>query len=311
MMKFIREHRTASTIILVLLLLFLLVGIVFGRYIKNIVNEYILETKAFYFNSSILNVNGKNFSITNWDGVNSYPITIDLNNRKSDSRYTTTDIAYDIFVSCPSTVTCTLSKNNGVLHPEDTMDSYTITVTPLQNFYEGDTVVVNTGVTSNAPYQKTMTATYTIGVEKSDFSYDIVDSVNSKYLTINFTNSISYYQVEQAFGTYQVGDQVSLDDYNALSPTDQAKCFSAIVTVEYNPTILMVDMTDRLYLSRLSTDYQELTIGGHQYVSKFSFKVNASSSNSIIFYKDDITQNYTYPIVNNNSIITVTVNLAN
>ena len=98
MMKFIREHRTASTIILVLLLLFLLVGIVFGRYIKNIVNEYILETKAFYFNSSILNVNGKNFSITNWDGVNSYPITIDLNNRKSDSRYTTTDIAYDILL---------------------------------------------------------------------------------------------------------------------------------------------------------------------------------------------------------------------
>ena len=54
MMKFIREHRTASMIILVLLMIFFFTTIVFGRYIKNIINEYILETKAFYFYSSIL-----------------------------------------------------------------------------------------------------------------------------------------------------------------------------------------------------------------------------------------------------------------
>lgn len=311
MMKFIREHRIASMIILVLLLVFFLATVVFGRYIKNIVNEFILETKAFYFNSSILAVNGKNFSITNWDGVNSYPLTIDLNNRKSDTRYTTTDIDYDIYVSCPSTVTCTLSDTEGVLHPEDTSDTYTITVTPLQNFYEGDTVVVNTWVVSSSPYVKTMSATYTIGVEKSDFSYEIVDSVNSKYLLINFTNAVSYYEVEQAFGNYSQGDQVSLDDYNNLSDTDKAKCFSAIVTVQYDPTILFVDMTDKLFLSRLNTNYEEQTIGGFQYVKKFSFKVNASSSNSILFYKNDVTQNYTYPVVNNSSIITVSVISAN
>ena len=311
MMKFIREHRIASMIILVLLLVFFLATVVFGRYIKNIVNEFILETKAFYFNSSILAVNGKNFSITNWDGVNSYPLTIDLNNRKSDTRYTTTDIDYDIYVSCPSTVTCTLSDTEGILHPEDTSDTYTITVTPLQNFYEGDTVVVNTWVVSSSPYVKTMSATYTIGVEKSDFSYEIVDSVNSKYLLINFTNAVSYYEVEQAFGNYSQGDQVSLDDYNNLSDTDKAKCFSAIVTVQYDPTILFVDMTDKLFLSRLNTNYEEQTIGGFQYVKKFSFKVNASSSNSILFYKNDVTQNYTYPVVNNSSIITVSVISAN
>ena len=311
MMKFIREHRTASMIILVLLMIFFFTTIVFGRYIKNIINEYILETKAFYFYSSILDVNGKNLSITNWDGVNSYSLTIDLNNRKSNRRYTTSDIAYNIYVTCPNTVACTLNKTSGVLHPEDSMDNYTITVTPLQNFYEGDTVVVQTSVTSSSPYQKTMMATYTIGVEKSDFSYEIVDSVNSKYLMINFTNAITYYQVEQAFGDYAVGDQVSLDEYSELSPTDQAKCFSAIVTVEYDPHILFVDMTDRLFLSRLSTNYEETTISGYQYVSKFSFKLNATSSNSILFYKNDITANYTYPIVNSTSIISVSVNSAN
>ena len=60
------------------------------------INHYLLETKGFYFNSSILNVNGKNYLINNWDGVNNYPLTIDLNNRKSSLKKTDVDIAYEI-----------------------------------------------------------------------------------------------------------------------------------------------------------------------------------------------------------------------
>ena len=311
MMKFIREHKFPSIVVLCFLFIFLFIGIVFGRYIHNILDNYILETKAFYFNSSILSVNGKNYSLTNWDGVNTYPLTIDLNNRKNDQRYTKADIAYQISYNCPSTVTCTLSKTEGIIRSTDTSDTYQLLVTPNQNFHEGDTVTVSTSVTSTSPYQKTMSATYTIGVEQSDFSYDIVDSVNSKFLTINFINSIPYYQVSEAFGNYSAGDYVSLDDYNQLTAAQKDKCFSAIVTVEYDPHILLVDMTNELYLNHLSTNYLETTINGFQYVSKFSFKVNASSSNSIIFYKDDITQNYTYPIVNNTSIINVSVIKAN
>ena len=310
-MKLLRENRLFSGIMLALLILFLSVTLVYGRYIKNILNEFILETQAFYFNSSILGINGKNYSIMNWDGVNSYTLTVDLNNRKNEDRYTKTDITYQVTVTCPDTVTCTLSKSEGIIHPEDTSDSYVVTVTPKKNFYEGDTVSVTTSVSSLTPYEKTMSATYTIGVEKSDFSYDIEDSVSSKYLTINFTNAISYYEVSEAFGSYAVGDQVSLEDYSLLSDADKNKCFSAIVTVEFDPHILFVDMTSSFYLNRLSSNYQEQTINGYQYVSKFSFKVNAGSNSSIIFYKDDITKDYTYPLVNDTSIIHVSVNKAN
>lgn len=310
-MKYIRKHKKKSIIILVVLVMILSIGLVFGRYIHNILNQYILETKGFYFNSSILNVNGKNFVINNWDGVNSYTLTIDLNNRKNAERYTKTDIAYDIDVNCPNTVTCTLSKSSGIIRPNDETDSYQIVVTPRQNFYEGDTVRVETSVTSSSPYEKTMSAAYTIGVEKSDFSYEIEDSANAKFLIIRFLNSISYYEVEEAFGDYDVGDQVSLDDYSDLTDSEKSKCFSAKVTVTFDPHDLFVDMTNDLFLHRLNTNYQEQTINGHQYVSRFSFKVNASSSSEIMFYKDDITQNYTYPIVNPTSIIQVSVNKAN
>ena len=310
-MDFIRKHRTVSIIVLCVLVVILFISVAFGRYIKNIINDYILETKGFYFNSSILSTNGKNYLINNWDGVNSYTLTVDLNNRKNDERYTDTDILYDISVNCPSSVVCTPSKTNGILHPTDTTDNYQVIVTPQQNFYEGDTVVVTTSVTSSSPYVKTMSATYTIGVEKSDFSYDIEDSVGSKFITLNLTNSISYYEVSEAFGDYEAGSQISLDEYNKLTDSEKNHCFSAIITVEYDPNLLLVDMTNDLYLNKLSTNFEEIPIDGYQYVKKFSFKVNASSNNSIIFYKMDVNQNYTYPIVNDSSIVTVSVNKAN
>ena len=310
-MKFIRKHKKMSIIVLSSLIVFVLIATVFGRYIHNIIQNYILETKNFYFNSSILNINGKNYSIMNWDGVNSYTLTIDLNNYKTDEIYTTSDIVYTVQVSCPNTVVCTLSKNGGVIHPEDSTDSYQITVTPIQSFGENDSVTLTTSVESSTPYHKQMSATYTIGVERSDFSYEIVDAPNQKFLTINFTNAVSFYEVSEAFGDYAVGDFVSVDDYTHLSATDQAKCYSAIVSIRYDPRDLFVDMSNKYYINRLNSNYYEETIDGNQWVSGFSFKVNASSSSAINFYKDDITQNYTYPIVNDTSVIQVSVQLAN
>ncbi len=306
-MNFVRKHKTLSVIVLIASSVFLMVSLAYGRYIKNIINNYLLETKSFYFNSSVLGINGKNYSIVNWDGVNSYPLTIDVNNHKNDLRHTDVDIPYTIYKNCPATVECTLSKTEGIIYKDDEFDSYILTVTPLVNFHEGDTVTVTTSVESTSPYHKTMSATYTIGVERSDFSYNIEDHVNDKFLTLNLINSIPYYQVQEAFGDYSVNDHVSLDEYSQLTDIEKNKCFSAIVTVEYDPHDLLVDMTSSLYLKRLNTNYQEITIGGFQYVKKFSFKVNASSSNAIIFYKDDVTENYTYPIVNDTSAITVSV----
>lgn len=310
-MKFFHEHKKISVCIICTIILLLAISTTFSKYIKNFINNVILETKAFYFNSSVLSVNGKNYSIANWDGVNSYTLTIDLNNRKNEERHTTTDIFYDIDFDCPSSVQCTISKRSGIIRESDTGDTYQIVVSPIGSFDEGETVTISTSVTSSVPYRKTMSANYTIGVSKSDFGYEIVDNVNDKFFNITFTNSIPYYEVSEAFGTYKVGDKVSLDEYNNFNDSQRSKCFSAIVTVEFNPRDIFLDMTNDSYLHRLSSDYEEVTIDGYKWVSKFSFKINASSSNTILFYKDDVKKNYTYPIVNSSSIIKVSVKLAN
>ena len=58
-MNFIRKHKTISIIVMVFLSIFVVLSFTAGRYIKNIINSYILETKAFYFNSTVLGVMAK------------------------------------------------------------------------------------------------------------------------------------------------------------------------------------------------------------------------------------------------------------
>ena len=62
-------------------------------------------------------------------------------------------------------------------------------------------------------------------------------------------------------------------------------------------------MTSDAYQEAVNMTTQ--VINGYNYVNSVSFKIDALSSKMIKFYKLDTTQNYTYPIINNNSIIQV------
>ena len=180
-MKFIREHKKVSIFVAVFLALFVVLSVTYAKYIYNIIDEYILETKAFYFNSSVMSVNNKTYNVNNWDGVSSYFLTVDVNSKKNEVKSTTADIDYSVEVICPENIRCELSKSHGVIYEENKTDSFQLTVVPLTNFYEGDEVKVQLKATSNSPYKKTLEATYIIGVLKSNFSYSIIDSPNSLY----------------------------------------------------------------------------------------------------------------------------------
>lgn len=309
-MDFVRKHKKLSIIILFIAIFLLFFGTTFARYIYNVIHNHILESREFYFNSTVLDMNGRQYRINNWDGVNNYVLTIDVNNQKNTLTNTKSDISYDIEVSCPENVECRLSKTEGIIYQEAGTDSYQITVIPQEEFYEGDEVEVTTTATSTSPYVKSLSATYFIGIETSNFTYNIEDAVNNKFITLNLTNSLTYYKVETAFGNYQEGDRLSQEEYQQLTPEEQENCFSAKVTVSFSPKELYLDMTNSNYLNRISNSEQTEKIDNFNYVNKFSFKMNASSSEKVLFYKADPTKNYTYPITNANSIVTVTVETA-
>ena len=309
-MEFIRKHKRLSILILIIAILLLFFGTTFARYIYNAIHNYILESNEFYFNSTVLDMNGRQYKINNWDGVNDYVLTIDVNNKKNSLKATSSDIAYDIEVSCPSSVECRLNKTEGIIYESSGTDSYQIIVIPKEEFHEGDEIDVTTTATSKSPYVKVLSATYTIGIETTNFTYNIEDNTDNKYLTLNLTNSVTYYRVEKAFGSYTEGERISPEEYQKLTEEEKENCFSAKVTVSFSPREIYLDMTNINYLHRIENSEKKEQIDGFDYINEFTFKMDASSSEKIMFYKSDPEKNYTYPIVNNTPIVTVTVETA-
>ena len=158
--------------------------------------------------------------------------------------------------------------------------------------------------TATEPYTKTLSGTFALVVGHYGLSYEIDDSINSPYLNIRITNTLDYYVVRQAFGNYTVGTQLDVDTYLDLSDTNKEKCASSIITLAFDPTEILLDMTSEEYQNALSVNTE--TINGYEYINSISFKIDAMSSNQIKFYKVDVSENYTYPNNNDSSIITVT-----
>lgn len=296
--------------LLILSLISALILIIFlhsslARYIYSGIHNFILESQGFYFSSTVLNMNNPTYRIYNWDGVNNYSLNIDVNSKKNEKLWTLSDIDYSINVSCSKKVSCTASKQESIIYQTAKADSFVVTVIPQQQIEKGETIEVTITASSKTPYEKEIKATYLIGVETANFSYSIEDSVGSKYLTLKLENSVSFYEVLTAFSNHGVGDIISLDEYNSLTPEDKAKCFSARVDLTYNSNDIYLDMTDDTYLNAINGTIKTKQYNNYTYVSGHSFYVGANSNTEIIFYKRDITKDYTYPIVNNTSIIDV------
>lgn len=68
-----------------------------------------------------------------------------------------------------------------------------------------------------------------------------------------------------------------------MNTENQNKCASAIITLEFEPSIVPLDMTTSAYLKAIS--YETKVIGEYDYINKFSFKLDALSSEVVIFYK--------------------------
>jgi len=285
-------------IVVIVITIFAVSKTTLGRYIYNSFNNHILESQNFYFNSSILTPTSNTYSISNWDGVNSYILTIDVNGKKNELISTDIDIKYDIDIICPETVSCTLNKEKGIIDKTLKTDNYIITITPLKNFYAGDFITLTTSATSIYPYTKKLSATYIISVENYGFSYEIKDEVGSKYLTLELTNSKPYYEVKESFLDYSVGDYISLSEYEKLTNEQKQKCVSKRVTVSFDPNELMFDMTDDIYIN--NNTYTTRNINGYDYIDSISFNILANYNEKILLYKKDINKSYD---INNSSIV--------
>ena len=348
--KTMRKYRRLSrpwqiAVGVILIVLLAIPTFSFSRYVYSIVKDYINMTSTFFFKSDFLSEKNPEYTITNWSGVDNYTLTINMNSIKNELKKATVDISYAIELECEDTVTCLLSKESGIIYANNgaedqrNRDSFTITVAPKQAFDSNQTTTFKVKTTSTAPYVKSISAEFTLKVEKVGISYEITDSKNSVYSVLRITNSVTYYTVQQAFGSYSVGDEINSATYNQLSAENKAKCASAILTLAFDPRVVAIDMTNGYYLdayargdyttgryrlveeafnsyqvgdlitaqtyNSLSNANRRKCSDEYEYINSFKIRINPTSSADIRFYKQDKNANYTYPGVNATSIITV------
>ena len=291
----------------VLIFILILGSFTFARYAYQGLKAYFFQTKKFYFNCDKLTEAGSSIEMTNWSGVGQYSITFNMNSYANNLLFSDDNINYDIVYRCSDNVTCSVEndKTNGTIPNNRHTDSFTIVITvPTETvLHDDDRVELYVETTSTTPYIKKLKGTFALVVGHYGLSYQIDDSKNSPYLITRITNTLDYYVVREAFGDYQVNHQIDIPTYLSLSDSDKAKCASSIITLTFDPTKILLDMTSQNYQDAINVS--TTTIGGYDYINSISFKIDAMSSEQVKFYKIDTTKNYTYPNGQGTSIVTV------
>ncbi len=284
-----------------ILLIVLLTTVTYGRYIYNEVRDFYLSSKSFYFNSDKLTVNRAIYQVDNWSAVDPYTITINLNNNKNNLVHANSDINYEISYICSNNVLCSVNSTGGILYSNDGMSYFNAVITPNATFNVGDEAFIEITVNSTYPYKKTLKGRFILKVGKSGLSYTIDDQKGSPYFNFNITNTIDYYLVKEPFADYKLNDRIDRLTYISLSDEDKRKCLSAEITLTFDPEKVILDSTNTIYLKK--ERYTTTNINGYDYINSITFRMDTESSEVVKFYKANTNIDYTFPIINNVSII--------
>lgn len=302
--KLRKYKKKQFIIVLILIICILSLVIIFGKYITDSANQFFMRSKEFYFYSDKLAENRIDYQIENWSGVEDYIITINMNSNENNLKSASYDIGYDIKYSCSSNAICQVSKDKGIIRADTNTDFFNLTITPNERLETGDKIVIDVEVESTTYYKKTLKGRFTLVVGKEDLSYEIVDEKEQPYMELSITNTLPYYTVKEAFGSYKEGDRIDGDTYISLSEEEKNKCYSAIVTIGFDPRKILLDVTEEIF--KKATDIKYENIDGTNYIKSITIKVDAISSENLRFYKVDPSQDYTYPNNSNTSIVDIT-----
>lgn len=296
-----KKNKIKIIVIASIILIALIIWPSYGRYIYNEIRDVYFSTKNFYFNSDKLTSDRKIYVINNWSGVDTYNITINLNNQKNSLVNSDSDIEYEIGYSCSLNAICSVSKNGGTIYTDSGNDYYNITLAANGFLQNNEEIWIETYAKSTYPYEKRLSARFILKVGIPSVSHEIDDEANRPFFNLSVTNSTDFYVVKENFGDYVVNQRIDSQIYMGLSEEQKSKCALPLITLSFNPLVTILDMTSSAFLN--AENYTTTRIGNYDYVNSISFRINLESSETIKFYKADTTHDYTYPIINDTSVV--------
>lgn len=275
-MKKINKKKVIITIIIIILIT---ITSVFGRYIYNNLRDLYLVSQRFNFTSNLLDTNISTYKYSNWSGIDTYEIPIELysyENELSLFEYEGQGLTYTLTcrVDDESKATCHIdsetggTNSSGYIPNETNIKSTSIYIVPKTNLNVGEKIKVTVEAQTTKPYKKSIAAEFYIEVSKQNISYTIEDNPNSIYAVLRILN---------------------------------AKSESNKITLDFNPADVMIDVSNDAYVNKLSS--KSTTISGIQYVNGITFEMNPEEVREIKFYKQNISKDYTYPGGTNGGLI--------
>lgn len=251
------NKQTKIMIKLIVIIILLVPTITLSRYVYKFSLDHFYKTKNFYFKSDLLTEKDPSYTISNWSGVDDYVLTINMNSILNEYVSATSDIKYNIEFECDDTITCELSKSNGLISvnnldaSNNNRDYFSLTVTPKRTFSNNEEAHIRVVTSSTSPYKKTLSANFVLKVEKVGLYYEITDNKNDIFALLRITNSLTYYTVIESFLDYEVGDELESEIYYKLSEENKRKCSSMLVDISFDPRVVRLDMTNAYYLNAL------------------------------------------------------------
>lgn len=276
----------------------------FAKFVTEEFHSYFTNSKNFYFTSNILTEDNNLYQINNWIGIGQFNISYELYSKENNYVFTEYDVTYVTSVSCSDDVLCEVDKPSGTIYSSSHEEEIHINIVPQRLFNEGEKIVIQINAESSSPYVKKLSAKFEYIVGKHGVTYEIEDEPNRAYLLLKITNALNYCTVQTAFDTYSVGDAIEYDKYRLLSDDNKAKCVSQHAKLDFNPNEVIIDNTgDILKKSTFTTT----PISGIDFINRLEFNIGPLTTASVKFYKNNPANNYTFPIVNNSSIIDVEI----
>lgn len=315
-----RKNMGIKILLLVLLLIFIIIkfiipaSVTFSRYVYSKVRNYYLSSKEFYFNSDKLSLEGAYFETDNWSGVDEYRVDINMNSKNNSLEVSKVDIYYNIEYTYgvyhadgkaytdkrpEELVDFYINKpSGGILVSAHNSDYFYFTILPKVTLEDDDYVLVTLSANSTTPYKQTISGTFKISIGNLGMKYQIEDTAYSPYLEVTVTNTLDYYTVKKAFGSYQINDQISIAKYLELTAEEKQNCKSMSIQMEFDPNQVVIDTTSAMYLLAEDNDAQKIESippDNYTYVDAISFDIEAEESKVVRFYKNIASNDYTYP----------------
>ena len=143
-------------------------------------------------------------------------------------------------------------------------------VTPKTQIEQDDIITIKIKASTQEPYQKEISCEISLRIQRVlANSYEIEDVANRNYFILKMIN------------THDTAGNVSL---------------------QFDPNVVRIDLNDEAYINRVENT-EEVNSDG--YVEKFTFTMDKESAQNIKFYKVDMSQDYTYPLSDEECIISV------